>query len=211
MVILPTRLPICWSVSPSREEVASSRIRSLLPLDDNGDYDYEYGKDENENLRTALARQTSCRWPELKLLPPSFSSVARPMSSPCIKLSNIMSSYCHIFIESSNNCIVSWSCDCILILWSVAINTNSLEDAVQLLLLHLLPGVKVEAERARKDHRVLPIKGEILLSWSFSHKLHCIWWSTPIKGWCWTCGTIVIDLLSCCNPNFAVSTPSKKT
>ena len=32
MVVGQTSRPICWSVSGSREEVASSRIRSLLPL-----------------------------------------------------------------------------------------------------------------------------------------------------------------------------------
>ena len=33
--------------------------------------------------------------------------------------------------------------------------TNSKENAVQLVLSNLLPGVKVEAKRPRKDHRVL--------------------------------------------------------
>ena len=37
-------------------------------------------------------------------------------------------------------------------------NTDSLEDAVQFLLFHPLPGVEVEAERARKDYGVLQIK-----------------------------------------------------
>ena len=55
MVVGQTSRPICWSVSGSREEVASSRIRSLLPLhnmDNDGDCGYENGNaadDRNDN------------------------------------------------------------------------------------------------------------------------------------------------------------------
>ena len=66
-----------------------SEVCSLWQQDHNyWSFDYflkmipNYHDDDDANLRTALARQTSCRWPELKLLPPSFSSVARDISSP---------------------------------------------------------------------------------------------------------------------------------
>ena len=160
-------------------------------------------KEDNKDLSTALARQTSCRWPELKLLPPSFNSVASSMSSP------------HMVILVKNHLILwlQWKQAIPTLQGTIPIaitltitnntnnnnNTNSLEDAVQFLLFHPLPGVEVEAERARKDHGVLPIK--CLSDWRY----------LLATRWKRTWGTIVIDLLSCCNPNLVVSTPSKKT
>ena len=102
---------------------------------------------DDDNLSMALARQTSCRWPELKLLPPSLSSVASSMSSP------------HIVILV-NNCVITrkQASNTNSLRDNTNSNTDSLEDNVQFFLLYPLPGVKVEAERARKDHGVLPIK-----------------------------------------------------
>ena len=42
--------------------------------------------------------------------------------------------------------------------------TNSKENAVQLVLSNLLPGVKVEAKRPRKDHRVLSPMGDVWIA-----------------------------------------------
>ena len=62
---------------------------------DGDDKDYRYvDKDDDESLnddnevdlRIALAKQTSCRWPELKLLPPSFKSASRGIARPHIDL-----------------------------------------------------------------------------------------------------------------------------
>ena len=82
--------------------------------------------------------------------------------------------------------------------------TYSLKNALQLFFFNLLPGVEVEAKRARKDHRVLWKfdSNRCELSFDFA-------FNTTRKHR--TCGTIVIDLLNCCRPNNAVSTPSKRT